>query len=145
MEKAAGLVLAAGRSSARFTKPLKTHSRALLAVASSSSNTTRFTTADRGRRSARLERQRPLRRPGRNDGSAVIRLACAPARLDIPYTYNNILILPALSQFIGDLGGYDPESFSKRTSCEQGIPDQVRDEDFYSLFLDAEWNNKITA
>src|SRR6056297_3838556 len=62
--KSAGLVLAAGRSSARLTKPLKTHSRALLAVASSSSNTTRFATADRGRRSARSERQRPLRRPG---------------------------------------------------------------------------------
>ena len=80
-----------------------------------------------------------------HDGWAIIWLACAPARLDIPYTCNNILIPPALSQFIGDLGGYDPESFSKRTSCEQGIPDQVRDEDFYSLFLDAEWNNKITA
>gem|GEM_PF-3869333 len=53
-----------GRSIARFTKPLKTHSSALLPVASSSSNTTRFTTADRGRRSARLERLRPLRRPG---------------------------------------------------------------------------------
>ena len=62
--KSAGLVLAAGRSSARFTKPLKTHSSALLTVASSSSNTTRFATADRGRRSARSERQRPLRRPG---------------------------------------------------------------------------------
>src|SRR6056297_401989 len=62
--KSAGLVLAAGRSSARFTKPLKTHSSALLSVTPSSSNTTRFTTADRGRRSAHFERQRPLRRPG---------------------------------------------------------------------------------
>src|SRR6056297_3535478 len=62
--KSAGLVLAAGRSIARFTKPLKTHSSALLSVTPSSSNTTRFTTADRGRRSARLERLRPLRRPG---------------------------------------------------------------------------------
>src|SRR6056297_2163025 len=66
--KSAGLVLAAGRSSARFTKPLKTHSSALLTVASSSSNTTRFTTADRGRRSARFERRRPLRRPGDEKG-----------------------------------------------------------------------------
>src|SRR6056297_1391246 len=62
--KSAGLVLAAGRSSARFTKPLKTHSSALLSVTPSSSDTTRFATADCGRRSARFERQRPLRRPG---------------------------------------------------------------------------------
>jgi len=53
-----------GRSNARFTKPLKTHSSSLHPVAPSSSNTTRFATAERGRRSARLERLRPLRRPG---------------------------------------------------------------------------------
>src|SRR6056297_438930 len=40
--KSAGLVLAAGRSNARFTKPLKTHSSSLHPVAPSSSNTTRF-------------------------------------------------------------------------------------------------------
>src|SRR6056297_1882031 len=64
VEKAAGLVLAAGRSSARLTKPLKTLSSALLSVTPSSSNTTRFATADRGRRSARFERRPPLRSPG---------------------------------------------------------------------------------
>ena len=37
------------------------------------------------------------------------------------------------------------ESLCRETILLQGIPDQVRDEDFYSLFLDAEWNNKITA
>src|SRR6056297_2032297 len=87
VEKAAGLVLAAGRSSARFTKPLKTHSSALLTVASSSSNTTRFATSDRGRRSARFERRRPLRRPGQNDGAAVIWLA---TRLGTPL-YSQLL------------------------------------------------------
>ena len=87
VEKAAGLVLAAGRSSARFTKPLKTHSSALLSVTPSSSNTTRFATADRGRRSARFERRRPLRRPGQNDGAAVIWLA---TRLGTPL-YSQLL------------------------------------------------------
>jgi len=54
--------------------------------------------------------------------------------LDLPYTYNNILIPHP-----------DAESPGKITVWEQGIPDQVRDEDFFSLFWDTEWNSKTGA
>ena len=47
---------------------------------------------------------------------------------------NSILIPPALSQFIGDLGHPDAESPSKKTVSVQGIPDQVRDEEFFISF-----------